>query len=204
MDDGLYRKLVLINRNYCKLPNVAFFFKGVVSADDFLHDMYVQEGEGLNMETFSKLFTKYLYAHKQQYADRARIISLHDTHRGLFEPIVYKYCYTCGDAYPDSEFLSSGRAWTFGKECKRCANKRRAKNATVKGKTVGKRITEKSSQKKARTLLSDSYIRDILKKSGTKKEDITKEMVNLKRKQLYEKRKLRDEKKKECNIQSKK
>ncbi len=82
--------------------------------------------------------------------------------------VIYKYCYKCHQVLPDYLFRD-----TVGNNCLSCKNE---KNVPI----------AKASMKKSRGELKDGYIKDILKKTGVK--EITKELIESKRKEILKKR----------------
>jgi hypothetical protein len=196
MTEQEYKELQEINNKYCLSQQRRAMFTCVTEADDFLHDMYIEEGCVLTEQNYSELFHKRImkFLHNRKIE---KGIFTYSTGQGneekgnenfnhiIQEIPIYKYCYACNDYYLEEDFTEpSGYRYN----CKICYYKYRWGNQKLIPKTNEKRKIEARSQKKARTLLSTSYIIDILKKKGINKDDITEKMIDEKRKLLYEKR----------------
>lgn len=180
MTEEEYLRLVYRSKEFCRnLPvnHIDFLHDILCSVDIYSGNNYLDLFYKKRREIRPKIYSySEDFNSKSNYLGYIEVETLHLKQRITH----YEYCYHCNQVLPEHELSSNGeKICKAGYNEKSIGRKRNSKNHTV---------NQKRLQKNVRDNLSDSYIKDILRKQGTV---ITEESIKEKRNKLLEKRKKR-------------
>lgn len=166
INEDLYHRLLAYSITFCRTWPW-------INPVELVHDI-ISEG-GVTEGGFAKIFTAKKYEIIEEYNNKPVPLFV-VPFPGIFSP--HQYCYDCQDYLPMDMFHAQGV-----KLCKHHRNRYYYKNR-------GSERTDfqREHQQKTRDEIRDSYVIDVLKKNGFKREDITDELIAEKKKSLYLKR----------------